>query len=127
VLSYADRVIQKTPLHLPFYRRIHFPIALVESRVVRRRAPASVQPLPAALAEKETMMAALRSVRERTLAFLEETHERDLSPYRWRHVFLGQLNFYEWFTFVAAHQNRHTKQMLEIAQNLPKGVASSRN
>jgi len=50
---------------------------------------------PDGLADKETMMAELRSVRERTLAFLEETHQRKLEAYFWRHPFLGYLNFYD--------------------------------
>jgi hypothetical protein len=72
------------------------------------------------------MIRKLRGVRERTLAFLEETPGRDLSRYIWQRPFLGYLNYYEWFRFIAAHQKRHIKQVWEIAQNLPKGVASSR-
>ena len=104
-------------------QRLHLPLALVESRIVKRKSPASVE--PGALDGKETMLAELRGVRERTLAFLEETHDRDLSAYSWPHPFLGSLNFYGWFTFVAAHQIRHTKQLVEISKNIPKRVASS--
>ena len=123
VLAYADRVIRKTPFPVSFIKRFHLPIALVESRIVKRKSPASVE--PGALDGKETMLAELRGVRERTLAFLEETHDRDLSAYVWPHPFLGSLNFYGWFTFVAAHQIRHTKQLVEISKNIPKRVASS--
>jgi hypothetical protein len=124
-LGYADRVIRKTARPVSFFQQFHLPIALVESRVVKRKAPAIVAPLE--LDSKETMIAELRGVRERTLAFLEETHGRHLSAYRWPHPFLGSLNFYQWFTFVGAHQIRHTKQLVEIAGNLPKRVASSQN
>ena len=123
VVAYADRVIKKTPRPVIFYRRLHIPLAIVKWRLIRRKAPSA--PDPAALAGKESMIAELRSVRERTLEFLEETRDRDLREYFWRHPFLGQLNFYGWFTFVAAHQARHTGQLLEIAKNLPKHVASS--
>jgi hypothetical protein len=71
------------------------------------------------------MLADLRSVRERTLSFLEETHWLDLTAYYWPHPFLGKLNFYNWFTFIASHQIRHTKQIVQIAKNLPKRVVSS--
>ena len=108
---------------MPFYRRFHFPLRIVESRLVRRKAPSPSN--PAAVREKEAMIAELRGVRERTLAFLEETSQRDLGEYFWRHPFLGQLSFYDWFAFLAAHQFRHRKQLLEIAKNLPKDVASS--
>jgi hypothetical protein len=123
-LALADRIIQKQAKPRPFYTRIHLPIAMVESRVVKITSPEIVAPTDE-LGGKEIMIAELRSVRERTLAFLEETHGRDLSRYSWQHPFLGHLNFYEWFTFVGAHQIRHSKQMWEIGQNLPKGVASS--
>ena len=112
IVAYADRVIRKAPRRVSFWRRWHLPIQLVESRMVKRKAPGAVEPV--SLAEKETMLAELRGVRERTLAFLEETHSRKLEGYIWRHPFLGSLNFYDWFTFVAAHQVRHTKQLLEL-------------
>jgi len=124
-LALADRIIQKQAKPRPFYTRLHLPSAMVESRVVKVRSPAIVTPT-GRLDDKEIMMAELRGVRERTLAFLQETHGRNFTRYSWRHPFLGYLNFYEWFTFVAAHQNRHSQQMWEIGQNLPKGVASSR-
>jgi uncharacterized damage-inducible protein DinB len=122
VLTYADRVIRKAPLHVPYLKRLHFPLAIVELRWIRRKTPIPLD--QELLANKETMLAGLRGVRERTLAFLSETRERDLSVYYWSHPFLGRLNFYNWFTFVAAHQIRHTKQIVEIAQNLPKAVVA---
>jgi hypothetical protein len=125
VRGYADRVIQKTPLPAPFYKRLHFPLVLVESRVIKRKVPAIVTQ-SSDFCDKETTLAQLRSVRERTLAFLQETQHRDLSAYGWRHPFLGRLNFYGWFSFIAAHEIRHSKQMWEIGQNLRKDVATSR-
>ena len=95
---------------------------LVEARVIRRKAPAPVE--PRMVGEKEEMLAELRQVRERTLAFIEETMERDLSKYCMAHAFLGTLNGYEWLQFIASHEIRHTKQMREIAVSLPKTVTS---
>jgi hypothetical protein len=123
VLGYADRVIRKTPLPVSRIRRFHLPMALIESRLIKRKSPIPVE--PELRGSKESMLAELRGVRERTLAFLEETHGRDLSVYCWPHPFLGRLDFYGWFTFVAAHQIRHTKQMVEISQNIPNRVVSS--
>ena len=108
-LVLADRIMQKQPKPQPFYKRLHLPIAMVESRIVKRTSPAIVAP-PDELGGKEIMIAELRGVRERTLAFLEETHGRDLSRYSWQHPFLGYPNFYEWFAFIAAHQIRHSKK-----------------
>lgn len=122
----ADRIIRKTPLPVPLYKRLHFPLVLVESRVIKRKVPAIVTP-QSQLGDKETMLAELQGVRERTLAFLQETRHRDLSAYGWRHPFLGRLNFYGWFAFIAAHEIRHSRQLREIGQNLRKRVASSQN
>lgn len=126
VRGFADRIIEKAPLPVPIYKRWHVPLALVEARLAKRKTPAIVR-RSTELADKETMLAGLRSVRERTLAFLEETRHRDLRAYGWRHPFLGRLNFYGWFRFIAAHEIRHSKQMWEVAQNLRKDVATSRN
>jgi len=72
--------------------------------------------------EKEEMLAELRGVRERTLAFIEETRGRDLSKYNMPHPFLGTLNANGWLQFIASHEIRHMKQMHEIADSLPKTV-----
>ena len=122
VVGAADRISQKTPKRFSFFHRLHLPIGLVEARVIKQKAPPAV--MPETLEEKETMLAALREMRERTLAFLEETKGRNLAEYRWRHPFLGSFDMYEWFQFVAAHQARHEKQMREIAATLPKAIAT---
>lgn len=124
VLRAADKVTHKEPKHWPFYRRFHMPFALVERRLIRRKSPIPLA--PELLKEKEQMLAESRELRERTLAFLEETKGRDLSVYRWSQPFLGTLNVYEWLQFVACHEIRHTKQVREIAAVLPKSVGSLR-
>ncbi len=110
---------QKPAVPIPLYKRLHFPLAMVEARLIRRKTP-----IPVSLElvrEKEAMFGELLEVRGSTLAFLRQTGKRDLSAYGWRHPFLGRLNFYEWFEFIA-HEIRHRKQMQEIADNLPKSV-----
>jgi len=123
VLGYADRVIRKAPFHVPYLQRLHVPFLVVEKRLIRRKSPIAID--AELFAGKEAMLAELRSVRGRTLSFLDETQDRDLSVYYWPHPFLGKLNFYNWFTFIAVHQVRHTKQMVEIAKNLTKRVVPS--
>jgi uncharacterized damage-inducible protein DinB len=121
IVRNADRMLQKPPKSVPFYKRIHLPMAVVESRLIRRKTPI---PLDTQIVrEKEEMLAELREVRERTQAFIGETMERDLSKYHMPHPFLGMLNAYEWFQLIASHEVRHTKQMKEIADSLPKVVA----
>lgn len=123
IIATADRITQKIPKTIPFLKRFHLPMWLVESRVIRRKSPIPLD--PGLLNSKEEMLGELRAARERTLAFLEETRKRDLSAYCWAHPFLGMLNGYEWFEMIASHEIRHTKQMREIAERLPKAVESA--
>jgi DinB superfamily len=122
VLGTADRYMQSPPRHFPMIRRVHLPVALAELRLFRVKTPIPLD--PALVREKEEMLAELREVRERTLAFIDETQGRDLSVYRWPHPYLGVLNVYDWMEMIAGHEVRHTKQMREIAARVPKGVLS---
>lgn len=125
IVGGADRITQKIPEAVPFLKRWHVPLWVVESRVIKRKSPLPLD--PALVKNKEEMLGELRAARERTLAFLQETDKRDLRKYRWPHPFLGMLNAYEWFEMIASHQTRHTKQMVEICRCLPKLVGISQN
>lgn len=120
VIEKADRVSQKPPRYVPFYKRLRLPMRLAEVRLIRLKSPIAVT--ADALHGKEEMLAELRGARERSLAFLEETRHRDMGAYVWRHPALGMLNTYGWIQFLAAHENRHRKQMREIAESLPKAI-----
>jgi len=122
ILSRTDRLLQKPPKSVSFYERFHVPMMIVEARVIRRKAPTPLK--PQVVQDKEEMLAELRGVRERTLAFIEETRGRDLSRYTMGHPFLGTLNAFEWLQLIASHEIRHTKQMKEIAGTLRKTVTS---
>ncbi len=118
ILGKADGVTKKIPIPVSFPKRFHLPLWLVEARVLRRKSPTPLD--PSLMAAKESMLGDLRGARERTLAFISETETRDLTPYRWRHPFLGMLNTYEWMEMIAAHQLRHTKQIREIEASLSR-------
>jgi uncharacterized damage-inducible protein DinB len=122
-IAAADRILRKQPMRIPLMQRLRLPLALslVEMRLYRVKAPIPVD--PQFLREKDAMLAELREVRQRTLAFMEETRDRDLSQYWWRHPFVGSLNTYEWFSFLGSHQIRHEKQMREIAASLNVKIA----
>jgi len=122
VLGKADRVAQKAPKPVSFLKRLHLPMALVEARIVKRKAPVPVT--PEMIRGKEEMLAELREVRERTIAFLAETKSRDLGEYYWPHPALGMLNTYEWMRFLYAHEVRHTKQLKEIKESMLKSAAN---
>jgi hypothetical protein len=120
VIEKADRISQRMPKRVPLFKRFHLPMALVEARLIRRKSPIPVN--PDWLREKEEMLAGLRDARERSLAFLEETKNREMGEYLWRHPALGMLDTYGWIRFLAAHENRHTKQIREIATRLRKPI-----
>ena len=121
VLATTDRILKKQPKHTPMLKRFRLPFAFAEMRLIRLKTPIPVD--PRLLLEKDAMLAQLREVRGRTLALIEETRNRDLSAYRWRHPFLGSLNTYEWFLLLGSHQIRHEKQLREIAASLPKPIS----
>ena len=126
VVETVDRILKKQPKHIPLLKRFRLPfaLALVEMHLLRMKTPIPVD--PQLLHEREAMLAELREVRVRTLVLMEETRNRDLSLYRWRHPFLGSLNAYEWFSFLGSHQIRHEKQMREIAASLHADDSDSR-
>jgi uncharacterized damage-inducible protein DinB len=122
VIGKAERVQKHPPKRVSLLKRIHIPMALVESRWIRRKSPVAIE--PEMLDDKDVMLAELGTVRERSLAFLEETRGRNLGEYCWAHPALGTLNTYQWMQFIASHEVRHTKQMREIVATLPKAIES---
>jgi DinB superfamily len=67
ILGGAERITRKIPKPIPFLKRFHFPMWLVESRIIRRKSPIPLD--PSLLDTKEEMLGELRAARERTLAF----------------------------------------------------------
>lgn len=123
IIKNAGKVLQRPPQPRPFSKRLHVPMALVESRVVPLKTPVPLD--TTLLREKDEMLAQLREVRQQTRAFLEEkTKGKDLGKYHMPHPFLGTFNLYEWLQVIASHQVRHAKQMREIAAALPKTVTT---
>lgn len=112
----ARRVIQHPPRPIPIWQRVHLPLFVVRYRLVRFRTP--VPPDSSLVSGKAGMLAQHSDVRKQTLALLEETRDRDLTAYRWKHPLLGYLNFYGWYRMVAQHEYRHTKQLREIGRSL---------
>src|SRR6202795_387991 len=63
VLGKADRVREHPPKRVSLLKRIHIPMALVESRWIRRKSPVPVE--PEILGDKEFISADLRTVGKR--------------------------------------------------------------
>ena len=122
IIKNAGRVLQHPPQPRPLSKRFHFPLALVESRLIPRKTPIPVD--PGLVFEKDSMLAQLREVRDRTRVFVQEAQAKNLRKYHMPHPFLGTFNLYQWFQVIASHQVRHAKQMREIAGALPKTVTT---
>ena len=56
ILSRAGKVLEKPPESVPFFKRFHVPMMFVEARVIRRKAPVTLE--PKVVREKEEMLAA---------------------------------------------------------------------
>ncbi len=118
ITSGADRVLKHPPKHVSLLKRVHLPISLAAWRGIRRKTPIPLD--SSLLGEKNAMLTSLGELRQKTLAFLSEMEDRNLSAYRWPHPFFGSLNLYQWFRMVALHEIRHTKQIREIVESLQK-------
>src|SRR5258706_6140178 len=86
VVTNADRLTQKAPIPIPFPKRLHFPMWLVEARVIRRKSPVPLD--ESLMAEKEAMLAGLRGGSGRALALFSETGRREFRAYCLRHPVL---------------------------------------
>jgi len=122
ILGTADKMTQKPAAAAPLYRRLHFPLAMVEARLIRRKTPIPVS--PELVSEKEAMLGGLRKVRGHALAFLNETRSRDLSAYGWPHPVSGQTQFLRMVRFCRVAGGTARKQMQETAGNFPKSVTT---
>ena len=121
VVAAASRILRKEPKRIPVHERFRLPFVFVEKRLLRLKTPIPVD--QRLLQDQKAMLAQLVEARGVTLHLIEQTKDRDLSLYRWRHPFLGSLNAYEWFLLLASHQIRHAKQMREISERLPKVIS----
>jgi len=106
----AAKITRKPPVTVPLSKRFHVPVALVAWRGVRVETPI---PLDTLLLD-EMMLARLAEQRQRTLAVLESGRGKNLRRYHMQHPVLGSLHYFNWFRTLAAHDERHTKQLREV-------------
>ena len=84
----------------------------VPGRGVRVKGPAAVMPT-GRWPDFEELLGVFESTRERTVAFAGAT-QADLRAVAFPHPILGPLDGYQWLLFLAAHCERHVKQMEEV-------------
>jgi len=97
----------------------------VPSRDVPIKGPAALMP-SGRWPEFEELMRQFEAARERTLRFAAVT-QADLRCHFLPHPVLGVLDCYQWLLLIAAHSERHVRQ-IEAIQNderFPRGLATS--
>ena len=110
----AAKITKKPPVPVPLWKRIHIPVALVSWRGVRIESPIPMDTL--LLDDREVMLARLVEQRRRTVSVLQSGEASNFRKYRVQHPFLGSLHYYDWFRTLAAHDQRHTKQLQELVK-----------
>jgi hypothetical protein len=86
---------------------------LLRDRTQRVTAPEMIQPTGTVTAA--AACAALERSRESLLAVLDTAEGRDLTAVGRNHPRLGQIDGYQWIASVGGHEERHTLQIREIA------------
>lgn len=91
----------------------HFQIEVPRRKV---QAPASVVP-QSGLAKNE-LLNALAGSRAKLLEAITAVAPYDLHQLRYTHPLLGKLDLYLWILFVSKHEQRHTRQVIQIKSDL---------
>jgi uncharacterized damage-inducible protein DinB len=92
------------------------PVQLIIDRSQRHNAPEEVRP-PGDI-DAKTAWAELESARETLRAAFLAGDGLALSEVVQPHPVLGPINLYQWMLFVGSHEERHTAQINEIAEQL---------
>ncbi|MFS8084762.1 MAG: DinB family protein [Acidobacteriota bacterium] len=92
------------------------PRALIADRSQRRNAPDEVR--PAGDIDAKSAWAALEQSRETLRVAFLAGDGLALGKVIQPHPVMGPLNLYQWMLFVGSHEQRHTAQVLEIAEQL---------
>ena len=92
--------------------------SFLRDRSNKIQAPPPIQPTGSLSAE--AAWTTLQDTRVKLLAMLEtaESERRDLAQVTRPHPVLGPLDGYQWMATVGGHEERHTLQILEIAEAL---------
>jgi hypothetical protein len=116
VLEELERSLERPAVHVGLLQRLIPVRLLVGRRVVRVKAPKTVEPLDAP--SKEEVIANYEQVR-RTLKEFSATHGRQrLQQIGIKHPFLGQFDGVGAISFVGHHETRHIKQIKETIKKI---------
>ncbi len=100
-------------------------LSRVPAREIRVKGPAPVMPT-GRWPDFDELLRQFEATRERTLRFAAVT-QADLRSRDFPHPFLGPLDCYQWLLFLAAHCERHVRQLEEVKADpaFPRGRGAS--
>lgn len=99
------------------------PTELIKDRTKRRDAPDEVR--PTGDIDAQTAWTTLEGSRETLRSAFLGGDGLALSAVIQPHPILGPINLYQWMLFVAAHEERHTAQIIEIVEQLNADSATA--
>jgi len=88
-------------------------LRVVPARARRVTAPEHVRPKGAL--QPDEALAVLSATRAGTIAFTETT-EHELRDHVFLHPFIKEMDCYQWLLFLAVHEERHTRQIVELKE-----------
>lgn len=92
------------------------PLELIADRTNKRNAPDEVR--PTGDIDAKSAWATLESARETLRSAFHAGDGLALSTVVQPHPVFGPINLYQWMLFVGSHEERHTAQIIEIAEHL---------
>ena len=102
---------------------IAFDRSVLRDRSHRVMAPAMIQ--PTGTMDAAAAWTALQQSRAVLLKEIRAAEGRDLAAVTRPHPRLGPLTGYEWIAAIGGHEERHTAQIVEIAETLAPGRSSA--
>ena len=111
----AVRILGVAPASVPLLKRIHLPVRISSYRLFKVKSPFQMK--QELLEDKPKHIEMLAASRKLTVDFLEANRQRDLAAYRAPHPLLGSINLYDWYKFIAYHEERHRKQLRDVVES----------
>jgi DinB family protein len=112
ILKTIQRILQGPPQPAETEGKDQTILQMVPARATRVKGPAAVMPT-GRWPDFEELLLQFEATRERSLRFTAVT-QADLRVYAFPHPILGPLDCYQWLLFLAAHCERHVRQMEEV-------------
>jgi len=114
IIGGCRKALQTKPHPLLALKKIHLPFVLTLWR--GRKIRTTIATPSERIGDRATSYRAIAEARDRSLAFIEEHRQRDLSAYRFPHPIFGSLNLYDWYRFIGYHELRQRKQLRELVE-----------